>query len=182
MTCEVLETRDDGTLIIFDGFKKRVATKSVCAGCKQEFAHPTRFTRKYCSQKCAAEASQVERIDATCGHCKQVFQRRPSQVATKTGFVFCSAQCKNLAQRFDSESDYSIPHYGAGERAYRARALRHYGAKCDECGYKEYEAMLDVDHQDDNRKNNKIENLRVLCVWCHALKTRKIPKHEIIGS
>lgn len=46
-----------------------------------------------------------------------------------------------------------------------------------ECGYHKYEQMLDVDHINSNRKDNKLCNLQVLCVWCHALKTRKIPYH-----
>lgn len=33
--------------------------------------------------------------------------------------------------------------------------------------------MLDVHHIDGNRKNGKADNLEVLCVWCHALETRK---------
>ena len=36
------------------------------------------------------------------------------------------------------------------------------------------EDMLDVHHKDSNRKNGTIENLEVLCVWCHALKTRDV--------
>ena len=35
--------------------------------------------------------------------------------------------------------------------------------------------MLDVHHKDENRSNNKIENLEVLCVWCHAVLTRNSP-------
>jgi hypothetical protein len=34
--------------------------------------------------------------------------------------------------------------------------------------------MLDVHHKDGDRENGSIENLEVLCVWCHALYTRKI--------
>ena len=34
--------------------------------------------------------------------------------------------------------------------------------------------MLDVHHVDGIRQNNHPDNLEVLCVWCHALKTRKI--------
>jgi hypothetical protein len=60
--------------------------------------------------------------------------------------------------------------------SYRVRALTYYGEKCsnDKCPFDIVEKkMLDVHHIDRNRKNNKTENLRVLCVWCHALETRK---------
>jgi hypothetical protein len=34
--------------------------------------------------------------------------------------------------------------------------------------------MLDVDHIDNDRSNNELENLQILCVWCHSLKTRSV--------
>ena len=58
--------------------------------------------------------------------------------------------------------------------SYRERALKAYGATCNRCGYSDIEEMLDVHHRDKNRKNSKLENLEVLCVWCHALETRGV--------
>ena len=34
------------------------------------------------------------------------------------------------------------------------------------------EELLDVHHIDSNRSHNDINNLAVLCVWCHAIVTR----------
>src|SRR5438876_2230962 len=42
--------------------------------------------------------------------------------------------------------------------------------------------MLDVDHLDNDRTNNSLDNLRVVCVWCHALKTRGVPAHDWNGT
>lgn len=41
--------------------------------------------------------------------------------------------------------------------------------------------MLDVHHLDSDRSNGLPENLLVLCVWCHALETRRIKPHEWVG-
>lgn len=56
---------------------------------------------------------------------------------------------------------------------YRRQAIRIYGLSCDnksKCPLRNIKLpsfMYDVDHRDGNHGNNKIENLRVLCVWCH---------------
>jgi len=90
---------------------------------------------------------------------------------------FCNRECKDSAQGIDGIKEIQPLHYKDGCGSYRARALKKYGVYCTKCGYDEYEEMLDVDHIDSDRSNNKIKNLQVLCVWCHALKTRKIPYH-----
>ena len=50
--------------------------------------------------------------------------------------------------------------------AYQRKAYEFYGKKCSVCG--ETEGQIDVHHVDKNRKNNKIENLKVLCASCHG--------------
>ena len=50
--------------------------------------------------------------------------------------------------------------------AYQRKAHEIYGKKCSICA--ETEGQIDVHHKDKNRKNNKIENLQVLCASCHT--------------
>jgi len=50
--------------------------------------------------------------------------------------------------------------------AYQRIAYEKYGRKCMICG--QIKGQIDVHHKDRNRKNNKIENLQVLCAKCHA--------------
>lgn len=43
--------------------------------------------------------------------------------------------------------------------------------KCEECGISEYNGKplrLELHHKDGNRKNNKLENLEMLCPNCHS--------------
>ena len=51
---------------------------------------------------------------------------------------------------------------------YRYKAVAHYGNKCKKCGYDEVPEILEVNHIDLNRKNNKLANLEVLCPNCHS--------------
>jgi hypothetical protein len=126
--------------------------------------------RRYCSVNCTAKPDT--RVDIVCALCSKTRKLERSKVnVSKTGIHFCSRRCKDEAQSLEV-GILKLDHYGDGKRTYRQRALKLLGAKCSVCGYDEYIEMLDVDHKDSNRGNNQLENLQVLCVWHHALKTR----------
>lgn len=48
---------------------------------------------------------------------------------------------------------------------YQRKAYDHYGRKCGECGSGK---SLCVHHKDEDRYNNELDNLEVLCRSCHA--------------
>lgn len=147
---------------------------------------------KYCSSACCYAYRRgkkvAERIILTCDNpaCKKEFERLPGRVATnnkcnKSKLRFCSRKCKDQAQKIDIGLREMWPdHFGLGEgrHDYRERALAFYGEICCVCAYHNDARMLDVDHKDSDRANNALSNLQVLCVWCHALKTRKVPYHD----
>jgi hypothetical protein len=135
--------------------------------------------RRYCSTSCA-QRGQRNRVSLVCAHCGKVFERPASKDGrnTKSGLTFCSRACKDDAQRIGGLEEIQPDHYGSGIRNYRVKAFRHYGPRCAVCGYNEYTEMLDVHHKDGDRENNLVENLIVLCVWCHARRTRGVPRHR----
>lgn len=57
-----------------------------------------------------------------------------------------------------------------------------YNRRCFYCGRFEIENIrkLDVHHIDGNKKNNAIENLIPLCVYCHASVTNKMCKEVVM--
>ena len=178
---EVLQTSVAGAepviSTIFDG-KRRKLYKKVCKICGQDFWIPRHIfdETQSCSRKCRDEANRI-RINVICAQCGKEFSISPSKMAkSKSGLYFCTRSCKDHAQRLGGIVAIQPSHYKDGCASYRERALRTYGAKCRGCGYDEYEEMLDANHRDGNRKNNKIENLEVLCVWCHAWETRMVQK------
>ena len=63
------------------------------------------------------------------------------------------------------------PTFKDGRKSYRIWAFRRYGFQkaCMVCGAKEKEGIkLHVHHIDGDRKNNKKDNLQVLCPKCHS--------------
>lgn len=152
-----------------------------CDYCQEAYQAESRYLNRrqgmYCSRACAGKATHpvlVRNPNVVCARCSKAYYLRPSRIkASKSGLNFCSAACHNLAARIDGGIPAVFPaHFDQGTTSYRARAFRAYGKVCSQCAYKEDSRMLDVDHIDSDRKNNTLDNLQVLCVWCHALKTR----------
>ena len=134
-----------------------------------------RFYGRACAAKAARRGREVE-----CHVCTLKFWRSNAQLAhSKTQTWFCSPDCRSAWNEKVMPSGEEHPGWKGGAKSYRRRAIKKYGAKCSSgnCPLREAQidvpvTMLDVDHLDDNRANNDLENLQVLCVWCHALKTR----------
>lgn len=168
----------------YDGYKRKLYKKN-CEYCKKDFYVPKNrwMKRRFCSRKCEAERRR-NRISLTCSNpdCDNIFARTPSKMRlSRSGLHFCSRKCKELCQRIDV-GILKIGHYKNGITIYRQKALEFYGEKCQDCGYNVDIRMLEVHHLDRNRENNRIDNLRVLCIWCHTFYTKKIPPHNWNGE
>lgn len=159
----------------YDGVNRTLAKKK-CGVCFKDFWVPLhRFERaKVCSTQCRTNNNRkLEKY--SCAHCNKENFRNPSKLSksiSKSGLFFCNRECKETAQIIGGIREIMPNHYGTVGLDYRSKAFREFGCICKKCGYKETTRMLDVDHIDSNRQNNNIDNLQVLCVWCHAEKTR----------
>lgn len=98
--------------------------------------------------------TKYEVVTKVCPVCTKSFKTKKDHPKEK---ITCSHSCSNT---------YFKTNPSAVNTNYRKRALKHYGAKCKYCGdTRKY--VLQVHHIDQNRKNNKLENLEVLCANCH---------------
>lgn len=151
----------------WDG-KTRNLYSHLCLSCAKQFFAPLKANAKYCSRECMGLHRRT-RVKVSCFRCFEKFERQLNKVRE---INYCSRKCKEEDQQIGGP--LALPHYGDGVSEYRNRALRQYGKKCNSCNFDEEERMLDVHHKDSNRANGNIDNLEVLCVWCHALITRKV--------
>ena len=156
-----------------------------CEHCRKEFWAPRHVLNKgggkFCSLLCHGTSRQI-RVAEICAGCGEIFFRVPSKLRIGTqrkhGKLFCNRRCKEFAQTSRKVPEICPPHYGRSQssRYYRQKALRWSVVKCCGCGYDKDRRMLDVHHIDGNRKNAALDNLQILCVWCHAVKTRRVSR------
>ena len=129
---------------------------------------------------CQEEDKNRDKIKCICDYCGKEFLRTPSKLEkSKSGLHFCSRECKDNAQRMGSGKDFDNmrpDHYGTTTKNYREKAFKEYSHECAVCGYNEDKDILEVHHIDENRENNEIDNLIILCPICH----RKLTSHKYI--
>ena len=99
-----------------------------------------------------------------CAYCGKEIYRTPYQLEKSiSGFYYCSKSCgnkhKNQLREESGEWNYSS--------GYRKKAFKTFPHKCYVCGWDEDERILEVHHKDENRSNNNIDNLVILCPLCH---------------
>lgn len=158
--------------------KGRSHTAIQCLYCEKIFWKRTAqiFPEGHCCSRECQRLKQSTGEENPCGYCGEVIYRHKTALKrSKSGNAFCNRSC---ATSFNNQFKVGENHpgYKGGSSTYRQRALDVHGASCSnqDCPFNNVEVkMLDVHHLDKNRKNNSINNLQVLCVWCHALETRK---------
>lgn len=161
-------------IVLEDSYgKRRTHVVVSCALCKKLFYKPKRFlyrrSKHCCSAKCAA-LIQERKVETACAFCNKKINVKFSRTTNKSGLNFCSRKCKEKAQSIES-GILTCAHYGTGTSQAREIAFRNYGEKCEWCSDT---LLLDVHHLDHNWMNNSIQNLMVLCPYCHALETRNV--------
>lgn len=116
----------------------------------------------------------------TCAYCGKKFNAYGKR-------KYCSLDCKTKgARKYEGDTT------STNVQSYRRIAFKNYDWKCHLCGFEEdleytkgtktfkYPVILDVHHIDEDRTNNKVDNLIILCPTCHAKIHRGIIKIERI--
>jgi len=176
----MIEIIEEKVMKIYKSDKPRLCVKVKCSKCGKEFWKVKRELEKlkgekiYCSVKCTRK-----RVKVRCSYCNKEFEKTEDRIKrSKSGLYFCCRKHKDLAQEFNFglKEIWSSSYKNGQGIDYREHAFKHFEPKCSRCGYDEYKEALEVHHIDENRQNNKSENLTILCRNCHALVTFGIIK------
>lgn len=140
--------------------KTKVLIKCKKCNYKWEIS-PTRLYGNYHFDGCP----QCKYTEIECSYCGKRFSRLKSEIRnTQSGFHYCSRECGNRHKN-------SFITNNEDGHAYRRNAFNNYEHKCELCGWDEDERVLEVHHIDENRNNNNIKNLMILCPICHKKLT-----------
>lgn len=119
--------------------------------------------RIFCSHKCSCELRSKESLETIkCLECEILVTRRKF---LNKGNNFCSKSCSNTYSNKKHKGEESR-NFINGLSIYRQLALNNYINECKICKFDKLYA-LQVHHIDEDRDNNKLNNLIILCANCH---------------
>lgn len=124
----------------------------------------------YCSQECSHKGN-VKLIKCKCANCGKTIFKTPHKLKqSKSKNVFCSHSCSASYNNTFREK--------VSVNTYRRIAFENYEHKCNICGWNKDERVLEVHHIDENRQNNELDNLIILCPICHRYLTMHLKTIE----
>ncbi|MAG12757.1 hypothetical protein CL630_03020 [bacterium] len=156
-----------------------------CENCSHSFYRKPSYVKagygQYCSSKCQYKGARNGKL-VKCFICeKEIYKSKAKLKHSKSKKYFCNKSCQTKWRNsiFIGEKHKSWKHGNA--LRYR-NILRKTGCQeiCKKCGIQD-KRILAVHHIDQNRKNNKSENLVWLCHNCHhEVHYDKVEKYQFI--
>lgn len=112
--------------------------------------------RVFCSNACYGLSCRKEKPCVVCG----------KPILASDHKKTCSRTCANkhragIKYKLNRPRD-KVHNY----KSLKIRLLKQRGKKCERCGYKKYE-ILQIHHKDENKNNNELNNLELICPNCH---------------
>ena len=157
--------------------RQRNGENIICTICKKSFYVPKHRVgiARFCSEECQKNRKQ-DILLFNCIVCNdQILGPRYFQRSKKR---FCSYTCQ---QSYRDRTKYreflnksmKILKKGTGCRlGLKKQVYEHKEKKCQVCNYSEYDFCLILHHIDNDRFNNELSNIAVLCLNCQK-KVRK---------
>lgn len=145
-----------------------------CKVCNADFYAKPRHIKigwgKYCSNNCSYEAAKTGKW-VNCATCsKKIYRQLKELRASSSKRYFCNKSCFAVWKNKNILYGEKHVNWKFGENAYRSIMIRSRAPIiCKNCNLEDKRVLL-VHHIDQNRKNNKLSNLKWLCRNCHYLE------------
>lgn len=152
----------------------------ICQKCNVSFHRKPNTKGLYCSRSCAASANNTKRFaEMRDARTVRTCERCSSELKTHQ-LKFCNRTCAGK-HRTDSSIERWLEglESGSDAKGLLRSPMRNYliaeaQNSCTSCKWSVpnpyiNKVILTIDHIDGNWKNNRRENLRVLCYNCHTL-------------
>lgn len=154
---------NDSVEVITPYINKKTKVKIKCKKCNYIWdVSPISFMPSSTKDYNFIGCPECKYTELECDFCHKKFKRLKSAVSEN--YNFCSKICGN---RFKNKEFTNW----TNSCDYRRNAFNVYPHKCAVCGYNEDERILEVHHIDENRGNNDLSNLIILCPICHKKLT-----------
>lgn len=147
---------------------RKQKTKKVCLQCNCSYETQCKHS-KFCSQKCSSVHKRKESIEVVCEQCSNTYRKNKSKLK-RSYKHFCNNLCKKQYYKTNSHERGVYSNYNgrSSTSTYRKLAFANYKHECYYCNYSKFIDVLQVHHLDENRNNNSLENLRIVCPTCHS--------------
>ena len=132
---------------------------------------------KFCSRSCAnsrtfsAESNKKKSV-SNSKYWNSLSQDEQKKIASDKRSKYDYADQQRRAAETKRQQSWSRPHEEMSSGSVKKRLLHERGHKCEQCGvgnsWQGKPLMVEMDHIDGNNKNNKADNLRLLCPNCHS--------------
>lgn len=146
-----------------------------CLFCNKPIEYYLRNKNKFCSHSCSALYNNLKKLK------KQKFCINCNKPCKKNADKYCSKICQHKFNNQKKLEDWRKEKWdGLGEtKKYLSEVIKNYllekyNNSCKNCGWNKINEFtkkvpLNIHHKDGNYRNNKEDNLEVLCPNCHSL-------------
>lgn len=160
-----------------------------CLNCQQDFKSRKIEKRIFCSHTCSAvynnkKRTRVVKNDELNKRKRERYHNTKNNeclfCGEKVYDKFCNAICqksynqKLIFDKIENDTPIEIGTDSTNHRWYKKYLISIHGEKCMECGWDKKNPVsnkipIELEHIDGVSKNNKLENLKLLCPNCHSL-------------
>jgi len=144
-----------------------------CSNCNKDInkkpCHVKMYKDLFCDRVCSSEFKAKDSVIKPCAYCSKEVKRSKTEAAkSKNGNLFCNRSCATSFNNTAYKSRENNPNWVDGAGSYRSMALKTNEHACAKCGYDECPEILEVHHINEDRSNNTLDNLLVVCPNCHT--------------